>query len=108
MGWSFEEDKVFENAIAELGLESQNLVQEIALRMPGKTIEEIQTHIDELMHDVMMIEAGLLDEELDDIYGDDSSSSSMSHGAPPPPCQGVVPGQKRKGGGVRWTEDEHE
>ncbi|KAK3039143.1 hypothetical protein RJ639_028889 [Escallonia herrerae] len=55
--WSFEENKLFENAIAECGeANSPGYFEKIASRVPGKTIYEVIKHYEALVEDVEMIE----------------------------------------------------
>ncbi|KAK2968806.1 hypothetical protein RJ640_028199 [Escallonia rubra] len=57
--WSFEENKLFENAIAECGeANSPGYFEKIASRVPGKTIYEVIKHYEALVEDVEMIESG--------------------------------------------------
>ncbi|KAG5529933.1 hypothetical protein RHGRI_030345 [Rhododendron griersonianum] len=58
MEWTFEENKVFENAIAEFNLDSPDIFQKIAFRIPGKTIGQVIEHYEALVEDVEMIESG--------------------------------------------------
>jgi len=55
--WSREEEKIFENSIAEIGLKWET----IASRLPGKTIEEIKERYELLVKDIELIESGALD-----------------------------------------------
>jgi len=97
--WSFEENKAFENAIAELGNECPTLFQEIALRVPGKSIEQIQMHYAELVRDVEMIENGFFDSELEG-FDLPKSEPNRASNAPRPRLQ-----RKRA---TPWTDAEHE
>ncbi|CAO2830723.1 unnamed protein product [Amaranthus hypochondriacus] len=99
MEWTFAENKAFENGIAELGLNCPNLVQQLALRLPGKTIDQIQMHFDALVKDVEMIEMGEFDKVLE-VY-DGASSTSQSQ------IVGTSTKVKRKKG-IPWTDDDHE
>ncbi|KAA8516313.1 hypothetical protein F0562_016606 [Nyssa sinensis] len=56
--WTFEENKLFENALAELNLENPDLFEKISLRGPGKTVEQIKEHYEALVDDIKMIESG--------------------------------------------------
>ncbi|TXG66734.1 hypothetical protein EZV62_008009 [Acer yangbiense] len=58
--WSWEENKVFENALTELDHDSSNLFDHIVLRVPGKTPSQVQKHYNNLIEDVQMIESDLV------------------------------------------------
>ncbi|KAL2905975.1 Transcription factor DIVARICATA [Bienertia sinuspersici] len=111
MDWTFADNKVFENALAELGLECPNLVQKIALRFPEKSIEQIQEHYDALIRDVEMIESGQFDEKIhinnsgstmsNNIVTQESSSLMINPSNVTPP---KVPRKKP----AFWSDHEHE
>ncbi|XP_048503143.1 protein RADIALIS-like 1 [Beta vulgaris subsp. vulgaris] len=111
MEWTFAENKTFENTLAELGLENPNLVQEIALRLPGKTIEQIQTHYDALVKDVEMIELGHFDETLEK-YGGCTTSHIVSHDDPHVSLNSynpqAQPHRVPRRSPTPWTDEEHE
>lgn len=91
-GWSREEDKAFEDALAEAlpfkerdgdgdgEGEDERCWEEIAAKVPGKTVAEVRRHYEVLVEDVRSIEAGKV----------------------PPPC--YVGREKEKDGG---REQEH-
>ncbi|KAK2657689.1 hypothetical protein Ddye_010741, partial [Dipteronia dyeriana] len=58
--WSREENKVFENALVVLDHDSSDLFEQIAVRVPGKTPSQIQTHYNDLIEDIQMIESDLV------------------------------------------------
>lgn len=98
MDWSFADAKAFENALAELGHDCPYFFQEIASRLPGKSIEQIKMYYDALVRDVEMIELGHFDQKLEFIGG--STTSNIGTHEPPP----KVPRKKPS----PWTNDEHE
>uniref|UniRef100_A0A1D1XLI1 Transcription factor MYBS1 n=1 Tax=Anthurium amnicola TaxID=1678845 RepID=A0A1D1XLI1_9ARAE len=65
-GWSREEDKAFEDALAallplkegEVDGEDERRWEELAAKVPGKTAAEVRRHYDVLMEDLRAIEAG--------------------------------------------------
>ncbi|KAK9091139.1 hypothetical protein Sjap_024316 [Stephania japonica] len=61
-GWSREEEKTFENAIATYWDEngSKNRWEKIASLVPGKTMEQVKRHYEVLVEDINSIEAGLV------------------------------------------------
>ncbi|KAK9285554.1 hypothetical protein L1049_024749 [Liquidambar formosana] len=56
--WAPEENKIFECSLAEFDVNSRDLFQKIASRIPGKSIEQIATHYEILVEDVEKIESG--------------------------------------------------
>ncbi|KAK6919253.1 SANT/Myb domain [Dillenia turbinata] len=59
--WTSEENKLFENAIAEYDIFSPDLFQKIALRLPGKTVEQIRRHFKAFAADVKIITEDFLE-----------------------------------------------
>ncbi|XP_074282832.1 protein RADIALIS-like 4 [Silene latifolia] len=102
MEWTFEENKAFENGLVELGHDNPNLVKELSLRFPGKTIEQIQNHYDALLRDVEIIESGCFDEKLDDLYGYNSKQEGSNIQS------NVLNTRVQRRRGIPWTDDEHE
>ncbi|KAL7227203.1 hypothetical protein ACSBR1_022138 [Camellia fascicularis] len=47
--WTFEENKLFENTLAEFNLNSIDSFEKIASRIPGKTIDQIKEHYEALV-----------------------------------------------------------
>ncbi|KAL6959790.1 hypothetical protein U1Q18_039944 [Sarracenia purpurea var. burkii] len=94
--WTFEEDKVFENAIAEFDVTSVDFLEKIGSKIPGKTLDQIKEHYEALIVDVEKIELGVI--PLPD-YVDDSNKKSSS--------RGTSSARQRKKG-VAWTKEEHE
>ena len=54
--WTTHENKLFENALAELDLSSPCLFQSINAILPSKTVDQIKIHFEKLIEDVMAIE----------------------------------------------------
>ncbi|KAF7129762.1 hypothetical protein RHSIM_Rhsim10G0191800 [Rhododendron simsii] len=97
MEWTFEENKVFENAIAEFNLDSPDIFQKIAFRIPGKTIGQIIEHYEALVEDVEMIESGRIPlPDYKDIENEESKRQNNNSGHL----------HRRKG--ILWTKEEHE
>ncbi|KAH7566156.1 hypothetical protein JRO89_XS08G0107600 [Xanthoceras sorbifolium] len=98
--WTWEENKAFENAIAELDPSSPYLFELIALRVPGKTISQIQKHYNELIADLHIINSDLVPPPN---YGKGTTSSSSTT------TDGARRGAKRpRKRGITWTSEEHE
>ncbi|KAL3838811.1 hypothetical protein ACJIZ3_023402 [Penstemon smallii] len=56
--WTFEENKSFENALAEFEPGSIAFYENVASKFPSKSMEEIKKHYEALVEDVEMIESG--------------------------------------------------
>ncbi|KAK6127569.1 hypothetical protein DH2020_038687 [Rehmannia glutinosa] len=59
-GWTIEENNMFEKALAEIMPDSPAFFENIASRIPWKSIEDVQNHYQALLHDLDMIESGRL------------------------------------------------
>ncbi|RVX21627.1 Transcription factor DIVARICATA [Vitis vinifera] len=56
-GWDYEENKMFETALAQLGFATPDLLQKVAARVPGKSFEQVVSHFAALVQDIEMIES---------------------------------------------------
>ncbi|XP_057500436.1 transcription factor SRM1-like [Actinidia eriantha] len=109
MEWTFEENKVFENALAEFGLNSPAFFEHVAFKLPYKSMEQIKRHYDCLIEDVEMIESGLFptpkyESPEESIQGDVETKSEK---ACVKQARKASSGHQRKRG-VPWTEEEHQ
>ncbi|EOA14479.1 hypothetical protein CARUB_v10027693mg [Capsella rubella] len=96
--WSKDEDIVFERALAIYADETEIRWEEIALVVPGKTIEQIIEHYNVLVRDVMMIESGHV--PLPACYElSEEPNHRKKHG------KSKAKQQRKKG--IPWTSDEH-
>ncbi|WOK92544.1 transcription factor DIVARICATA-like [Canna indica] len=85
-GWSRDDDKAFENALAMAGSPpeaegggAEAWCELIAARVSGKTAAEVRRHYEALVEDVMAIEAGRV--PVPRYVGEEASSGSASTGA---------------------------
>ncbi|XP_012834988.1 PREDICTED: transcription factor MYB1R1-like [Erythranthe guttata] len=111
-GWTFEENKMFENALAEIDPSSPAFFENVGSRVPWKTIEDIKNHYQALIEDVGLIESGkfpIPDYEQNNVYHhlegkkyDQIESINKDEGSP-----STKNGQQRRRG-VPWTEEEHQ
>lgn len=85
--WSWEENKLFELALAVIDEEDPNRWQLVAAMVGGKSAEEVQRHYVILLEDLQFIESGQLDHKL----GEDLFS-----------CVHVECAQS-----VCWTDEDH-
>ena len=54
--WTWPENKIFEILMAEFGIEYENLLENLASRLPKKSMSQIPNHYKALVEDVRMIE----------------------------------------------------
>jgi len=114
-GWTAEENKLFENALAYYDKDTPDRWMRVAAMIPGKTVGDVIQQYRELEEDVSVIEAGLIP-----VPGYTTSSFTLEwvnsqsydefkqfgsvggkRGASTRPSE-----QERKKG-VPWTEEEH-
>lgn len=88
--WSRDDDIAFERALAIYTDETENRWGKIAEVVPGKTLEQIMEHYEDLVHDVTMIESGRV--PLPDYGKHEQGSKKLK--------------QKRRRG-IAWTANEH-
>ena len=106
-GWSYEENKMFENVLAELGFASPDLLKKVADRIPGKSYEEVVSHFAALVQDIEMIESAGDDDQFlitmstPEELGNDQKEGSSRSATPP-----ISTAQKPRRG-VPWTVQEH-
>lgn len=98
--WNFEENKIFENALAEFDLNCPQLFEKIAIRLPRKTVPQIKEHLEALSNDIEMIDSGL-------ISVPDFIKTSETNEKKSAPAVERKSGKKRRKG-VPWTSEEHE
>lgn len=113
--WSNEENKLFENALAEFDPSSPDFFESIASKVPWRSVEEIKLHYQALLQDLEMIESGNFpipdypveaeeeeekpdDHELIEVVKRDGEAVHESR---------TKTGQPRRRG-VPWTEEEHQ
>lgn len=113
-GWTWEENKIFENALAEFGLKSEILIPNLAFRIPTKSITQLKDHLEDLADDINRIECSEFDEILDLYLKSDSEVNEAcmmdknEENEASKKCSEVrsVPSQRRRG--IPWTKTEHE
>ncbi|KAK4708290.1 hypothetical protein R3W88_029215 [Solanum pinnatisectum] len=55
--WTKEENKIFENTLA-INKDNNNLLEEMAKTLPGKSTDDIKDHCNVLIEDLNIIESG--------------------------------------------------
>lgn len=111
--WTAEENKLFENALAYFDRDSPDRWEKVADMIPGKTVDDVINHYQDLEDDVTHIEAGLVP-----IPGYSSSSFTLdwesNNGFDG--LKQAYSGKRSGGGrlsdqerkkGIPWTEEEH-
>ncbi|XP_010549142.1 PREDICTED: transcription factor DIVARICATA [Tarenaya hassleriana] len=130
VGWSREEEKAFENAIAMHSVEeeiTEDQWRKMELMVPSKCLEELKNHYEILLEDVNAIESGHVplpcysgggQTDIDEPVNSPSSRDAHSSGSPAPEKR-PNPGMSASGGrgssraeqerrkGIPWTEEEH-
>ncbi|KAI3462281.1 hypothetical protein Pfo_018944 [Paulownia fortunei] len=108
--WTFEENKLFENALAEIDPGSPAFFENVASRVPWKSIEEIKTHYQALVEDVEMIESGHFPvpdyHAVNDQEKQNKMEAKKEEGSPSNEAKTRNGQQRRRG--VPWTEEEHQ
>ncbi len=89
--WNFEENNIFENALAVFDLDCPNLFEKIATRLIGKTVAQIKKHFEALIEDIEVIESSLIS-----IPNHKTNESKENKS------------KKKRRKGVPWTAEEHE
>eukprot|EP01018_Ginkgo_biloba_P012198 Gb_05002 [translate_table: standard] len=113
-GWSLQQDKQFENALAIYCEDTPDRWENVATLVPGKNSMEVRKHYELLVEDVSVIEAGRIALP---IYSQSSytpewisdQSADLSPSKPSFSVKGTpvkASDQERKKG-VPWTEEEH-
>jgi len=95
--WSNEQNKLFENALANYPEDALDRWEKIAADVPGKTLEQIKHYYELLVDDIHNIESGfvpLLD------YDSFSKSTNSTKRA-------IVKKGTKVSRSYHWTEDEH-
>ncbi|KAM7495758.1 hypothetical protein LguiA_020172 [Lonicera macranthoides] len=91
-GWSWEENKLFELALAVVEEADPRRWEVVAAMVGGrKSAEDVQRHYVILLQDLQFIESGQLDRHLNSAQPFDSSSSST-----PTPIHSIC-----------WTDEDH-
>ncbi|KAG5534466.1 hypothetical protein RHGRI_022560 [Rhododendron griersonianum] len=118
--WTFEENKAFESALAEVGLDSPAFFNHVASRVPSKSMDDIKRHYARLLQDVEMIEAGFFpmpryvtphDHHLDHVEnnqggGDEETRREKVGSSSKQVARKACSGNQRKRA-IPWTEEEH-
>ncbi|CAN6463344.1 unnamed protein product [Victoria cruziana] len=120
-GWSREQEKAFENALATVPEDSSDRWERIAASVAGKSAVEVKRHYDILVEDVDGIESGLVplppyaSSSSSDAFGDPSAESGRknAHFGTVQSSESSLGGkagsrsdqERRKG--IAWTEEEH-
>lgn len=115
-GWSFEENKMFENALADMDPSCPEFFENIGSRVPWKSNEDIRNHYHALVEDINMIESGnfpIPDYSSFEKQQEDYNKTIEEEGFGSPSEELSNNNKTRNGGqhrrrGVPWTEEEHQ
>lgn len=66
-GWTWEENKLFEMALAVVDEENPHRWELVAAMVGGKSAEEVEKHYAVLLEDLLFIESGELDHKLGEL-----------------------------------------
>ncbi|KAL7002112.1 hypothetical protein U1Q18_003265 [Sarracenia purpurea var. burkii] len=118
-GWTRDQDKAFENALATYPEDSVDRWEKILADVPGKSLEEIKHHYELLVDDINQIESGCVPLPCYNSPSDGSMSHSGEDGTGKKGGHvGNFNSDSNHGGktsrsdqerrkGIAWTEDEH-
>lgn len=96
-GWTFEENKIFENAMMDFeDTSSMPFFLHVASLMPWQTIESIQKHEQLLMEDIELIKSS--DGNFEDLVDDDMEMEEET-------IEVMQPRPRKKP--IQWSLDEH-
>ncbi|XP_051139742.1 transcription factor SRM1-like [Andrographis paniculata] len=56
--WSLEENKIFEEAMGEFEISNPNFIENVAARVPWRTLEDVKEHFQALVYDLELINSG--------------------------------------------------
>ncbi|KAJ0984078.1 hypothetical protein J5N97_002434 [Dioscorea zingiberensis] len=114
--WTADENKRFEDALALVDSNLPDRWEQVAALIPGKTVDDIISHYEDLEHDVNFIEAGMipvpgydsssLKLDWESTFGFDGFKQAYAAGGKRSGGGGRLSDQERKKG-VPWTEEEH-
>ncbi|KAL9229705.1 hypothetical protein vseg_005143 [Gypsophila vaccaria] len=109
--WTYEENKLFQNALAELNIDSPSFFETIMAILPWKTMDEIKYRYEQLINDVLLIEAGNFSANNfsvvrhDNVDNNNNNNNINNNNNNNNATNVGVAENKRKG--VPWTEEEH-
>ncbi|PIA41342.1 hypothetical protein AQUCO_02200036v1 [Aquilegia coerulea] len=102
--WTRDENKIFEQALCEVDHNSQTLYEDIAARLPGKTVTEVVRHYLALSHDLKVIESGNYTVPKYEDYQKGIVDSDSKANNQPPSSQTNL-GRRKKA--PNWSKEEH-
>ncbi|KAK3013666.1 hypothetical protein RJ639_008537 [Escallonia herrerae] len=103
--WTYEENKLFENALAEFDPSSPAFFENVASRVPRKSIEDVIKHYEALVEDIEMIESDRC--PLPNYETDDGMKTTNEMRGSSSQAKRANPSQPRRRG-LPWTEEEHQ
>ncbi|KAL8550002.1 hypothetical protein ACS0TY_008722 [Phlomoides rotata] len=116
--WTIEENKLFENALAEIAPNSPAFLENVASRVPWKSMEDVKNHYQALLDDIETIELGKLslpiytnlnvenNQAVTVLHQDDHPKKDEGSTSSADSKISSNVHQRRRG--VPWTEEEHQ
>lgn len=105
--WTFEENKLFENALAEIDQNSPAFLENVASRIPWKSMDDVKNHYQALIEDVDMIDSGRVPlPDYPDFDADGNKKAGEGSSNLDVPKTRATANQSRRG--IPWTEEEHQ
>ncbi|PIN16069.1 Zuotin [Handroanthus impetiginosus] len=113
--WTYEENKLFENCLAEIKPLSPDFFEKVAAIIPSKSMQQIKNHYQALVEDVEMIKSGnfpLPDYSNHDRVDEKEKENDQIERKKKEESPSQVTTKTRNNGGQRrrrvpWTEEEH-
>ncbi|KAL8532206.1 hypothetical protein ACS0TY_008706 [Phlomoides rotata] len=107
--WTFEENKLFENMLVDIDLNSPAFLENVASRVPWKSMEDVKNHYQALLDDVKEIKSGkFLLPKYPDLNVEDNQTVTMMQQDQPKKDEGSTSNGHQRRRGVPWTEEEHQ
>lgn len=116
--WTFEENKLFESALAEIEPTSPAFLENVASRIPWKSMEDVKNHYQALLDDLEMIESGKIplpdypdldvDQAAVPMMMQQQDQAKKDEGSPSNPDPKTRSNAHQRRRGVPWTEEEHQ
>lgn len=117
--WTYDENKMFEDALTEFDHNSPDFFENIASRLPWKSAFDVKIHYQCLLRDLELIRTGQVpvpdyqDNHINVVKTEDEDAAAMDQAqdtqAPTRAhVKGKAPASQNRRRGVPWTEEEHQ
>ncbi|XP_059670778.1 protein RADIALIS-like 1 [Cornus florida] len=106
--WTYEENKQFEDALAEFDPTSPFFFENVASKVPWKSIGQIKKHYEALVEDIEMIESGLVPmPDYREAAEEPQGGMEIKNGKGSSSCAKKPNDNHSRRRGLPWTEEEH-